>query len=134
MNSNSILSSTKKILNIADDDLSFDLDIIMFINSTLATLHQLGVGPEEGFMIEDATAEWATLLGGDPRQNGVKNFVYLSVRLAFDPPATSFAISAIEKQIEEMGWRINVQRERFIYVSPTPVIEEDVYVLDGGSP
>ena len=56
----SILSSVKKVLNIPVDYPAFDQDIIMHINSTFSTLHQLGIGPVDGFMIEDATPTWDT--------------------------------------------------------------------------
>lgn len=109
--SESILQSTKKILGIEPDYTAFDMDIIMHINGTLATLNQLGIGPEEGFMIEDESAEWGELLDDDPKLNNVKQYMYLKVKLAFDPPTTSFALAAFEKQIEEHVWRINVYRE-----------------------
>ena len=109
--SESILESTKKILGIEADYTAFDMDIIMHINSALATLHQLGIGPDEGFMIEDVSAEWGDLLDDDPRLNQVKSYIYLKVRVVFDPPTTSFALAAFEKQIEEHEWRINVFRE-----------------------
>ena len=109
--SESILESTKKILGIESDYTAFDMDIIMHINSALATLHQLGIGPEEGFMIEDASAEWGELLDDDPRLNQVKSYIYLKVRVVFDPPTTSFVLAAFEKQIQEHEWRINVYRE-----------------------
>lgn len=109
--SESILESTKKILGIEADYTAFDMDIIMHINSALATLHQLGIGPEEGFMIEDESAEWGELLDDDPRLNQVKSYVYLKVRVVFDPPTTSFVLAAFEKQIQEHEWRINVYRE-----------------------
>lgn len=109
--SESILVSTKKILGIEADYTAFDMDIIMHVNSAIATLNQLGIGPEEGFMIEDDSAEWGELLDDDPNLNNVKSFIYLTVKLAFDPPTTSFALAAFEKQIAEHVWRINVYRE-----------------------
>lgn len=104
----SILNSTKKILGIAAEYKAFDLDVMTQINSALSALTQLGVGPEEGFSISDEFAEWGDLLGSDKRLNSVQNYVYMKVRLAFDPPATSFAITAIQEQIKEMEWRIVV--------------------------
>lgn len=109
--SDSILTSTKKVLGIEEDYTPFDLDILMHINSALATLNQLGVGPEEGFSIEDETETWSDFLGDDPRLNSVKTYVYLKTRFAFDPPGTSYLINAIQKQIEELEWRLNVVRE-----------------------
>ncbi|WNM72391.1 hypothetical protein SEA_MOSSY_12 [Gordonia phage Mossy] len=109
--SESILTSTKKILGIAEDYDVFDMDIILHINGVLSTLNQLGLGPEEGFMIQDDSEEWGDLLEDDMRLNSIKTYVYLKVRLLFDPPATSFVISAMNEQIKELEWRLNVYRE-----------------------
>jgi hypothetical protein len=119
----SILDSTKKTLNLAPDYTAFDEDIIMHINSAFSTLNQLGVGPAEGFMIEDKDPTWDTFLGSDPRLNHVKSYVFLRVKLLFDPPSTGFHTTAIQKQIEELEWRMNVQREDTAWIDPTiPVI------------
>ncbi|ADD81012.1 virion structural protein [Rhodococcus phage ReqiPoco6] len=104
----SILTSTKKVLGIDAEYDAFDLDVKMHINSAFATLNQLGVGPEEGFMIEDETATWGDFIGVDKRLNSVPTYVYLKVRLAFDPPSTSFVIESQKKQLEELEWRLNV--------------------------
>lgn len=106
--SESILHSTKKILGLEADYLAFDMDIILLINSAFSTLHQLGVGPDEGFAIEDDTAEWGDFLEDDYRLNSVKSYVYLKVRVVFDPPTTSFVLSALQEQIKEHEWRLNV--------------------------
>ena len=71
-------------------------------------LTQLGVGPEEGFRIEDASKTWSEFLYDDPRLEFAKTFIYLKVRLAFDPPLSSAVIEAINRQISELEWRINV--------------------------
>lgn len=103
----SILTSVKKTLNVVEADTTFDVDILMHVNSVLATLNQIGGGPENGFQIEDKVATWDDLLGSsDPRTNFVKSWVYLKVRLLFDPPATSFAIQAIQDQARELEFRI----------------------------
>lgn len=106
--SNSILTSTKKNLDIPEDYEAFDLNIITHINSVFSTLTQLGVGPSVGFMIEDATSVWSDLLGTDPRLNAVKTYVYLRVRMLFDPPSTSYLVEAMRQQIQEIEWRLNV--------------------------
>lgn len=119
----SILTSTKKVLGLAADYTEFDSDIIMHINSVFATLHQLGIGPINGFAIEDTEATWDAFLLGDNRFNSVKTYVYLKVRLIFDPPTSSFAIAAMEKQISELEWRLNVAREGVAYdLSPPNVV------------
>lgn len=116
--SESILNSTKKILGIEADYYAFDTDILMHINAVFSTLQQLGIGPVEGFAIEDATTEWSSFLGGDPRLNAVKTYVYLRVRMLFDPPGTSYLINAMDEQRKELEWRLNVQREGESWVDP----------------
>lgn len=116
----SILTSTKKALGLDEGYEAFDPDIIMHINSVLSTVNQLGVGPALGFMIEDKEALWETFLGSDPRLNNIKSYVYLRVRMLFDPPQTGFHTKAMEDQIKELEWRINVQREDEHWVDPTP--------------
>lgn len=108
MSDDSILNSTKKVLGIDADYDAFDLDIMMHINSTFSTLNQLGVGPEEGFMIEDDTATWGDFIGNDMRLNSVRTYVYLKVRNLFDPPSTSFVIESQKEQMREIEWRLNV--------------------------
>lgn len=106
---NSILTSTKKILGIAQDYTAFDLDIMTHINSTFSLLNQLGIGVE-GYYITDSTPVWADFTStGD--YNMVRSYVFLKVRMLFDPPSTSFLITAMEKQIEEYEWRLMTKRE-----------------------
>jgi hypothetical protein len=132
----SILDSVKKNLGLADDYDVFDPDIILFINSVFSTLNQLGLGPANGFMIEDDTATWDQFLGGDVRFNDVKTYIYLRVRLLFDPPQTGYLVEALDKQIKELEWRMNVrwEDENWEPADPAPSIpdEEDEFVLDGG--
>ena len=125
----SILNSTKKILGIAEDYEVFDLDIITHINTAFSTLTQLGVGPAEGFMIEDGTAVWEDF---DPiddhlNYNSVKSYVFLKVRQLFDPPTTSYLIAAVENQIRELEWRLNTYREGSEYTNPPPRYPEGPY-------
>lgn len=127
--SDSILVSTKKILGLDASYTAFDVDIIMHINSVFGTLNQLGIGPVNGFMIEDDTALWSTFIGSDLNLNAVKTYVYLRVRLLFDPPATSFHITAMENQIKELEWRLNVYRETRDWIDPILGA-----VIDGGTP
>jgi hypothetical protein len=119
----SILNSTKKVLGIAEDYTVFDVDVIMHINTALSTLTQLGVGPAEGFTVEDAGDEWEDFVDPDDHQfNAVKSYVYLKVRMLFDPPSTSYLIAAQQKQIEELEWRLNVHREETGWVDPDPPV------------
>lgn len=130
--SNSILTSTKKTLNLAEDYEAFDPDVILHINSVFSTLNQLGVGPDVGFMIEDKVPTWDAFLGSDPRLNHVKTYVYLRVRLLFDPPQTGYLVEAIKEQIKELEWRLNVQREDTEWVNPDPAVITGDSILDGG--
>jgi|SRR5580765_2981461 len=116
----SILTSTKKILGIAEDYTVFDLDIITHINTAFSTLTQLGVGPSNGFMIEDESATWDDFIVDDLQYNSVKSYVFLRVRQLFDPPSTSYLIAAYDKQIQELEWRLNVHREETGWVDPDP--------------
>jgi hypothetical protein len=116
----SILISTKKILGIAEDYTVFDLDIITHINTAFSTLTQLGVGPAAGFMIEDETAVWDDFTVDDFQYNSVRSYVFLRTRLLFDPPTTSYLITAHEKQIQELEWRLNVHREETGWIDPDP--------------
>lgn len=118
----SILTSTKKALGIDEGMTAFDPEITMHINSVFSTLSQLGIGPVGGYMIEDKAATWDDFLAGDPRYNSIQTYMYLRVRLLFDPPATSFAISAMERQIEEHVWRLSTLREDEQWVAPLPPV------------
>lgn len=109
--SDSILTSIKKLLGIDESYDVFDPDIIMHINSVFMTLSQLGVGPDEGFFIEDKNAIWSSYDSNVKLLNAIKTYIYLKVRLAFDPPTSSAAIDSINRQINESEWRINVEAE-----------------------
>lgn len=130
----SILLSVKKILGLVPEDDSFDADIILYINSVFSTLSQLGVGPTDGFSIEDETALWVTYLGTDKNLNAVKTYMGMRVRMLFDPPGTSFAIEAMNKQIEQLEWRLNVQVETEpTSAEPGPVAgKASIWDLTGG--
>lgn len=122
--SDSILNSTKKILGIDADYTAFDLDILTHINSVFSTLTQLGIGPVNGFMIEGPEETWAAFLGTDLNLNAVKTYVYLRVRLLFDPPTTSYMITSMKEQIQELEFRLNVHREFTTWIDPTIVVPE----------
>lgn len=103
----SILTSIKKLLGIAEEDASFDQDIIMHINTVFAILAQLGVGPENGFSIEDDGTIWSDYLGNATNLELVKSYIYMKVRSMFDPPTSSILADAMNKNISELEWRIN---------------------------
>lgn len=104
----SILVSIKKLLGIDSEYTHFDTDIIMHINSVLSVLTQLGVGPSEGFVIEDSNALWTDFLSSARDIEMVKSHIYLKVRLLFDPPTSSAAMESAKQLISELEWRINV--------------------------
>lgn len=132
--SSSILTDTKKALGIASVDTVFDPDITMHINSVFSTLKQYGVGPDDGFEIEDDGATWADFIGTNKAFNFVKSYIYLKVRLLFDPPATSYLISAFKEQAIEFEARISIEREQHEWVNPNPLPVNEDTVLDGGTP
>ena len=120
-NPESILDSIKKTLGIDTDYDAFDLDVIMHVNTAFGTLRQLGVGPQEGFVIEDNTALWSSYSSSMVILASVKSYVFAKTRLLFDPPASSFAIAAMEKQVAELEWRLNIDGESL----NKPVYPED---------
>lgn len=107
----SILTSVKKGLSLEESETHFDDELIMHINSVFTTLNQLAVGPEIAFEITGDTETWEDFIGNIYNINSVKTYMVLSVRLIFDPPATSFVITAFENKIKEYEWRLNTERE-----------------------
>lgn len=107
----SILTSVKKLLGIPADYDVFDADIIMHINSVFLVLAQLGVGPKTPFFIEGADEVWTDFTPDINKINLVKSYMYLKVRLLFDPPSTGVLHEAMERQISEFEWRLNVEAE-----------------------
>lgn len=114
----SILNSTKKLLSQNPDDPSFDDDVLIHINSVFADLATLGLGPDEGFEIADETTTWDSFIEG-PKQNRVKSYVYLRLRLIFDPPSNPTVLNSMERQIEKYEWLLNVEREGTEWQDPT---------------
>ena len=84
----------------------------MHINSVFMVLTQLGIGPDRGFTIKDDSAIWADFVPEEPVLEAVKSFVYLKVKLLFDPPLNSSVIESMNRQISEFEWRINIAAER----------------------
>lgn len=111
MNDKSILLSTKKLLQIPEDYDHFDIDIVTHINSVLSHLHQLGLGPKEGFAISGDGETWNEFIDDKLTLQNVKSYVYLKVRLWFDPPANAFLVSSMEKQLQEFDFRLTVAAE-----------------------
>lgn len=103
----SILDSIKKLLGIESTYTNFDTDIIMHINSIFTILNQIGFGPEDGFTISDNSAVWNEYCEESMIET-VKTYIYLRVRLLFDPPTNGAVMEAIKQTIHELEWRINV--------------------------
>lgn len=108
----SILESTKAAMGIVPEYDSFNNQLIMLINSAFSTLSQLGIGPDDGFAIEDSSTTWDEFLSGKRILNFVIQYVHIYVRLGFDPPQNSFAVQSMKQQLDELTWRINVQAEK----------------------
>lgn len=104
----SILISIKKLLGIAEEYEHFDVDLIMHINSVFSILTQLGVGPSEGFSIEDEVAVWTDFIPEKSKIEFVKSYMHLKVKLLFDPPLSSAVIESMNRMISELEWRIQV--------------------------
>lgn len=103
----SILNSIKKLLGSYEDDTNFDIDLIININTVLAILTQLGVGPREGFSITGSTETWSDFIDSSMvSMEQIKTYIYLKVKLIFDPPMSSTVIEAYKRQIDELEWRI----------------------------
>lgn len=108
----SILTSIKQLLGIDKKTTDFDNELIMHINSVLMVLTQCGVGPSEGFVIEDDTDYWTDFITDTTQLQAVKSYIYMRVRLMFDISSLGSAtIAAFERQIQELEWRLNVSAE-----------------------
>ena len=121
----SILDTIKKMLGVDTADTAFDIDIIMNINSALMTLNQIGIGLTEGFLIIDNTETWTYFLGEVINLEAVKSHIFLKVKLLFDQPTNPVVLSAMERQVTELEWRLNVQVEAGLYIIVEPEGEED---------
>lgn len=104
----SILTSIKKLLGISEDYTQFDSDLIMHINTVFLNLTQLGVGPEEGFSIQNENDAWSDFIDDNAQLQAVKSYMYLKVKLLFDPPLSSSVIESMNRMIAELEFRLNV--------------------------
>lgn len=104
----SILTSIKKLIGIDESYEAFDDQLIMYINTVFMTLKQLGVGPTDGYFIEDAYDSWSDYLDGDDdKLRSVRTYVGLKVKMMFDPPSSSIVADAMNNSIAELEWRLN---------------------------
>ena len=106
MDMESILLSTKEMLGPSAEDPHFEPEIITHINTVFMDLNQMGVGPEDGFIIEDETTVWTDYIPNVKKLAAVKTYMYLRVRLLFDPPASATIVETINREIGRYEWRI----------------------------
>lgn len=107
----SILNSIKKLLGLSESDTSFDTDVTIHINSAFMILNQLGVGPEKGFRISNSEAKWTGYVSDNTDLEALKTYIYLKVKIIFDPPLSTTVMEAHKEVVKEMEWRLNVNAE-----------------------
>ena len=105
----SILGAIRERVVGSVDEKGFDSDLIMHINSAFADLNDIGVGPKEGFEIEDDTSEWTEFVEDPVVRNSVQEFVYLSVKLNFDPPANAALLNSTQNRYAKLEWKLNAK-------------------------
>ena len=110
-NDGSILINIKKMLGLDVAYDAFDTDIIVLLNSAFMKLQQIGVGPVPGFALKDATQKWSDFIPSDKMLEAVKTYLYLSVKMIFDPPTNSYVMDAMKTEKEELEWRLREQAE-----------------------
>lgn len=119
----SILQTIKKMLGELPEEYDcFDQELLIYINSAISTLTQLGVGPSEGFYVQDSSTTWNDFIPDDPRLMMVKTYIYLKVKIVFDPPSSSYILDSYQKTINELEWRLNVLCNN----DENPSIEQDI--------
>lgn len=102
----SVLLSTKQMLGISPEDTSFDVNVIMSINTALTILMDLGLTEVEDQIVTSDYMTWDDLLGGRTDIEYVKTYIYQKVKMIFDPPTSTAAIDAMQRSINELEWRI----------------------------
>lgn len=127
----SILTSVKKMLGIVEEYEHFDSDIIMHINTVFSILTQLGIGPSEGFTIVDKNSKWKDFIKDDTKIEAVKSYLYLKVKLLFDPPLSSSVMEAINRNIDELEWRLNMNAESEIVID-SETDPDKCFIVDWG--
>jgi hypothetical protein len=129
-NPESILDSVKHVLGFDPEYTAFDIDVLLLINSAFGSLQQLGVGSDTGFVITDNTTLWAQYVSSLGYLGMVKTYIFMAVKLAFDPPATSFGIEALNSQLEQLAFRINIAAESE-HPPADPFATEEILELAG---
>ena len=106
-----VLTSIKKLLGITEEYDQFDQDLIIHINAVLMVLTQIGVGPSNGMIINDSSTTWNDILSDTSNIEAVKTYVYLKVKMIFDPPSSSSVADAMNRSINEYEWRLNINAD-----------------------
>lgn len=114
----SILKDIKSTLALPDDYDAFDKEVILFVNSAISDLHQIGIGPDAGFRVVSDEETWEQFIGNDPRLDSVKTYLFLKAKLLFDPSDKSHVVEMMKEQIREHEWRLNVRREETKWTNP----------------
>lgn len=121
----SILEQVKKILGLAKEYTSFDIDIAIHINSVFSNLTQMGIGPEAGFAIDGYDQFWSDFATSDVlKTQQIKSYLPLKVRSIFDPPQNANVLKAMNSSIAELEHRLFIEEENSRYVEPVVVEEE----------
>lgn len=120
MADDSILNSIKKLLGFDSDYSAFDIDIMIHINTVFFSFQELGIGPAEGFSIKGSEETWSQFIG-EQSIEAVKSVMYMRVRLIFDPPTSSFALTAMKENAERLEWLLLVQQEGVRWTPPTSI-------------
>lgn len=113
MTDRSILNTIKKLFGMADEYTAFDTDLIININSVFAILHQMGIGPDKGYSIVDKSNEWDEFITDKHIHNELVSYIYLKVKLLFDPPANATILNSINSQISELEWRLYTAHNQY---------------------
>lgn len=108
----SILTTIKKMLGIMEEYTHFDQDILIHINSAFMSLRQIGVGPTEGFYVDDTSCLWSDFVDDMTKYAAVRTYIYLKVRLIFDPPTNSTHLQQLKDELTEVTWRLNHETEK----------------------
>lgn len=124
----SILTSVKAQLGLAEAHTAFDTEITLFVNSVLSRLTQLGLGPDTGFSISSKQETWEDFLGADHKLlNNAKSYMGQRVKLMFDPPEVGFVLTAMKEQIEKEEWLLNVTVDNEVPVEEVISVESEPY-------
>ena len=108
----SILNTIKQMIGgAAAHDTVFDVDIITHINTAFMTLAQIGIGPSTGFRIKDDLYVWSDVIADERNLESVKSYIYIKVKLLFDPPASASIAETLKQQASEIEWRLSVEAE-----------------------